>query len=59
MDLRSQLIEINKRKKQILIKTDHLAKLKSITKNSQELQCMEQQLVELRKQFLNFSVENF
>ncbi|AKN81007.1 hypothetical protein [Lonomia obliqua multiple nucleopolyhedrovirus] len=58
-DLTRKLNEINFRKKQILIKTQHLERLKLITKDARELRDLEQKLLDLRYQFLNFSVNNF
>lgn len=58
-DLKYQIDEINKHKRDITIKSQHLERLKNITKDARELQNLEQQLFELRQQFLNFGVNNF
>ncbi|ABL75972.1 Mv-ORF20 peptide [Maruca vitrata nucleopolyhedrovirus] len=58
-DLKFQLSEINRRKQEITIKSHHLERLKSITKDDRELQNLEMQLQELRRRFLDFGLKNF
>ncbi|UZE89788.1 hypothetical protein [Parapoynx stagnalis nucleopolyhedrovirus] len=57
--LKHQLNEINRRKREITVKSQHLERLKNITKDARELQNLETQLLELRRKFLDFSLNNF
>jgi Nucleopolyhedrovirus protein of unknown function (DUF919) len=57
--LKYQLNEINRRKREITIKSQHLERLKNITKDVKELQNLEIQLQELRRKFLDFGLNNF
>jgi hypothetical protein len=54
-----QINEINAQKRNIIIKSQHLERLKNITKNAKELQSLETQLHELRRKFLDFGLNNF
>ncbi|ANF29756.1 ORF-108 [Catopsilia pomona nucleopolyhedrovirus] len=58
-DLKSQLDEINKEKRQILIDSQHFEKIKALTKDRQELQNLEHKVMKSRQKFLQYSVDNF
>lgn len=58
-DLKSQLDNINWQKRQIRINSQHFEKIKAITKDVKELQNLEQKVMEDRRKFLNYGINNF
>nr|WRK23001.1 hypothetical protein [Bombyx mori nucleopolyhedrovirus]WRK23139.1 hypothetical protein [Bombyx mori nucleopolyhedrovirus]WRK23415.1 hypothetical protein [Bombyx mori nucleopolyhedrovirus]WRK23553.1 hypothetical protein [Bombyx mori nucleopolyhedrovirus]WRK23691.1 hypothetical protein [Bombyx mori nucleopolyhedrovirus] len=58
-DLKSQLEEINRHKQKITIDSQHFEKIKSLTKNVNELQNMEKRVMKSRQNFLNYGINNF
>ncbi|AVA31210.1 ac29 [Oxyplax ochracea nucleopolyhedrovirus] len=58
-DLKSQLDNINWQKRQIRINSQHFEKIKAITKDVKELRNLEQKVMEDRRKFLNYGINNF
>ncbi|AGA16183.1 hypothetical protein [Thysanoplusia orichalcea nucleopolyhedrovirus] len=58
-DLKSQIDEICRQKQKIAIDSQHFEKIKSLTKNADELQNLEKKVMKSRQSFLNYGINNF
>nr|QNN89387.1 hypothetical protein [Spilarctia obliqua nucleopolyhedrovirus] len=57
--LTKQLDQINKTKRKIAAQSQHFEKIKKLTKNTIELQDLQQRVMDSRQKFLEFGVQNF
>ncbi|AAM95142.1 hypothetical protein HaMNV_gp150 [Helicoverpa armigera multiple nucleopolyhedrovirus] len=58
-DLRRQLNQILQAKRQLTIQMEHWERIKRITKDPKEVQDIENKLLKMRMDFLNFSTDKF